>query len=73
MIPSVPGFALQLAQLIFHMQLHRPTNDALSTSDPLDPICHGMAPTYVEMPKNPALRPNTSLGDIIFGAPSCMR
>jgi hypothetical protein len=70
MTSSAPRFALQSAQLTSHMHLQRPTNRALSTSDPLGPTCCGMVPAYVRMPKDPTLRPDTSLGNIVFRAPS---
>jgi hypothetical protein len=47
MTPSALRFALQSAQLTSHMHLQRPTNHALSSSDPLDPICRGTVPAYV--------------------------
>jgi hypothetical protein len=68
---SAPRFALQSAQLTSRIHLQRPTNHALSTSNPLGPTCCRMALAYVGMPKNPALRPDNSLGDIVFTAPSC--
>src|SRR5665811_1581913 len=40
-----PIFALQLAHLTSHMHLQRPTNHALSTSDPLDPTCRDHSTT----------------------------
>jgi hypothetical protein len=73
MTSSALRFALQSAQLTSHMHLQRPTNHALSTSDPLGPTCRGMVPAYVRMPKSLALCPDTSLGNIVFGAPSCMQ
>jgi hypothetical protein len=71
MTPSASRSALQLVQLTSHMHLQRPTNHVLSTSNPLDPTCHGTALAYVGMPENYALNSDTSLEDIVFGAPSC--
>ena len=58
----VTPFALQLAQLTSRMHLQRPTNHVLSTFDPSGPTYCGTVPSYVEMPKSPTLRPDTSLG-----------
>jgi hypothetical protein len=39
----------------------------------VDPTCRGTVPVYVGMPESLARRLDTSLGNIVFEAPSCTR